>query len=144
MKKNLRIGILLANDLVPAWAYEMLSTIRNASGSEIVLKIRHEENVKKDRGHYIYDLYTKLDRKYFKSNLDAFELKSVASLLKIDTLAIKDIQKIKEFDLDILIQLNFKELPEEILKSSRYGVWHYHFGDTKKNRRYTRSFLGGY
>ena len=132
MKKKLRIGILLDNDLVHAWIYEMLSHIHSIPNTEIVVSIQEKEKIRSGRRYYLYDLYTKLDRTYFKSNHDAFELKSLKSLLKVATVTIDEKQKIKNFDLDLIIQLKQNEQPDKLLNAARYGVWYFHFGDCIK------------
>ena len=46
----------------------------------------------------------------------------------------RDVQKIKEKDLDVLIRLGFRVLRGGILNAARNGVWSLHHGDNRVNR----------
>lgn len=45
-----------------------------------------------------------------------------------------DVQKIKEYQLDVIIRLGFRILRGDILTASKYGVWSFHHGDNQLNR----------
>ena len=51
-----------------------------------------------------------------------------------DKIIEKDISKIQSYNLDVIIRFGFKILIGEILKSSKYGVWSFHHGDSKYYR----------
>lgn len=51
-----------------------------------------------------------------------------------DDIDVKDIEKIKKFEIDIFIRLGFRILTGEILNTSKFGIWSYHHGDNKTNR----------
>ncbi len=157
MDKKLRIGILLDDYNVAQWAYRMIELINESSSSEIVLMVRNEyKNEDKQgilkklwsaRNKLIYTLYRKFDRMFFKANPDAFKRKDIRDILgvpKIDVVPRKtkfcdwivneDIDKIRDYEVDIFIRMGFRILKGDILKTAKYGIWSYHHGDNDVNR----------
>ena len=41
----------------------------------------------------------------------------------------EDVEKIKEFNLDVIIRRGFRILKGDILNAAKYGVWSYHHDD---------------
>ncbi len=157
MDKKLRIGLLLDDFSIPHWAYRMMELINESSSSEIVLIVKNESERKEKkglikklwavRGKIIYTLYRKVDRKFFTSSPDAFERKDILSILSIPIINVVpektkfcdwindgDIQKIRQYEVDIFVRLGFRILKGDILKAARYGVWSFHHGDNTVNR----------
>ncbi len=135
MNKELRIAILIEHDIIPAWAYHMISKINDSVHSEIVILIEDTKPSKSESSnHFLYNLYTKLDQKYFKTKPNAFELKSLKCLLNLKILNITDIASIKEYNIDILIQLQSKALENEIVSLANLGVWYYYYGNNKMSQ----------
>ncbi len=132
MSEKLRIAVLFQSDMIPAWSYQMLSKINLSSSSEIVLLIKNTQQSESKKNYFVYDFYTKLDRKYFKQKPDAFELKSLKSLLDIKI--VNDIDALKNYSLDIIIQLVSQTISAEILNIAKFGVWSYQYGSVKKSK----------
>lgn len=139
-KEKIRIGLLLENNEIPAWYHMMLSEIKISHYSDVILIIKkfpkEKENKRlfKNYKYFLYDLYCKLDRKKFKIAPDAFETKSVNSLLNIETVDEHDQDKIKKYNIDIIIYLGPDTLKGSILNSAKFGVWSFHFGNSKISR----------
>lgn len=146
MNSKLRIGILLDNNLIPAWSYKMLEAIIKSSSSEIVLIVKNTPKNKITQGNenILFKLFTKLDKKLFKFTPNAFELKNILNILNIDTIEVIpnqlklsdqiqeiDLIEIKKYKIDVFLKLGFRKLSGDILKSARYGVWCIVDGDNK-------------
>lgn len=141
----LKIGILLDSELIQAWQAESIRQILNSGLAEIpVLIINQSPQTSGGRSPFLYRSYRKLDRILFKSGEDAFKSLSIFSVLDPKTSKVlvhpiqtkyrdefenKDLEKIKELDLDILLRFGFRILKGEILSIPKLGVWSYHHGD---------------
>jgi hypothetical protein len=155
--KKIKVGLLIDKYDLPLWEHIMISRIISSKYASIELIIlRKEKEVKNSYIHKIknnwkyaiYILYRKLDKKLFKVQPDAFKKKNILPLIKgikiievkpistkfSDRFNKKDILKIKDCNLDVLIRLGFKILKGEILSVAKYGVWSYHHGDNDVNR----------
>jgi hypothetical protein len=155
--RKLRLGILLDSYKVPAWAYNSLERIVNSHYGEFSLIILNDssgiyesnfEEFWKNRNRLLYDLFNKVDERLFHGKPDAFKLKDLGEILSnvpvikvkpvrdgySDCLEMSDINRIKEYRLDILIKMGFRILRGDILTASKYGVWSYHHGDSRINR----------
>jgi len=156
-KVKLRIGVLTDSMELENWALKMLERIQRSSYAEIKLIVLNDtpqshKNIFQralTNPHLIlYRLYTRLDRRLFKQDPNAFEILDAGKLfagipvLKVrpkqtqlsDRLIDEDIDKIKQHDVDLFIRLGFRILRGEILSVARYGVWSYHHGDNFVNR----------
>ncbi|GAB5555129.1 MAG: hypothetical protein Sapg2KO_47200 [Saprospiraceae bacterium] len=155
---KLRIGILTDTDYTPYWAYEMVRMVSEMEGVEIPLIVLNGDKTVDHRSTFekVYSrlkifvavAYLTLDQRIFKSNPDAFAGRSFKELLPdIDRLEVKpiktkfrdkfsdeDIQRIKEYDLDIILCRGFRILSGKILSLPKFGVWSYHHGDNDENR----------
>ncbi len=157
MKNKLRIGLLVDDYLISAWAFKMLETINSSQHSEIVLIVK-KKKIKKEKktllnkilnpGNFLFfRLFQKLEKKRFKNSIDAFELRDFQKIVNCteievtpketkfsDTILKDDIGEINSHNIDVFIRLGFRILRGNILNSSKYGVWSYHHGDNNINR----------
>jgi hypothetical protein len=157
MNRKLRIGVLINSLDIPAWVYQILIELKDSDYAELVLFIKNDAEINKqsrikrlfnDRKKILYILYTKFDRKIFHSKNDANKLINIEKkfssipIVKVvpkqtkfsDYFSEDDIQKIKEYNLDVLIRSGFRILRKEILNVAKYGIWSYHHGDNNVNR----------
>lgn len=157
MNKRLRIGLLIDDYLIPAWAFKMLENINSSDHSEIVLIVK-KKTIKKEkksifkkflenRNSIVFTLFQKFDNLLFRNSPDAFELKDIRKICDCDEIEVftketkfsdtvlkDDIEKIISHNVDVFIRLGFRILRGEILNSSKYGIWSYHHGDNSVNR----------
>lgn len=154
-KKKIKIGLLLDSYSVPAWEYLMLEKIINSKVANIQIIgknnrnnpiLAFNDNSIKNRNFFLYNLYSKFDQKRYKQIPDAFEIKDAANLLtgipeiKLvpsqksdnDYIEDKDIKKFKDFDIDVFIQLGFRNLAGKILKLPKFGIWSYLHTDNRQ------------
>jgi len=152
LKSKLRIGLLIDSRIIPAWSYRMLEKIIHGDYTDIVLVVENKTQLKKksfwsrmrrDWKHQIYLLFRQIEDKCVKLNPDAFEDNNLNDLLSgipilevipnrkkfSDYFTKKDLDQIRQHDLDILIRMGFKILRGKILNIPKYGIWSYHHGD---------------
>ncbi|WCO03099.1 glucosamine inositolphosphorylceramide transferase family protein [Psychroserpens ponticola] len=156
--QKLRIGLLIDAYRIPFWVFKMIEIIQGSNHSEIILLVKKEDiSTKKEsftsklwkkKNELFYRLYTKFEKKAFTPNPNALDLKNLKDIIGCteivvqtetnsgnDSISEKDIDAIKTHDVDVFIKLGFNNLEGNILKSSKFGVWLYQYGDskTKKN-----------
>ncbi|HAS61010.1 MAG TPA: hypothetical protein DEQ87_05720 [Algoriphagus sp.] len=145
-----RIGILLDSLTIQAWQVEAIRKLLSTGLVEFsVLVVNQSPKPSGRPSPFLYRVYRKLDRIFFKDDLDAFESvplsKVISSKVPVlstkpiqtkyrDSFSDKDIEKIASYDLDIVIRFGFRILSGEILKVPKLGVWSYHHGDPKVYR----------
>ena len=139
--KKINVGVIYNNDEVHAWLYKMLSEIKSSGRSEIVVLIKNRKTEKSfENTHYIYNLYNKLDRKFFKVNPDALEKKSLKSILDIVTIDDQDIERIRTYNIDILIQIGVSSVSNQILNLAKYGIWSFCFENSRNCNHSPQTF----
>lgn len=155
-KRRLRVGILIDDFTIPLWAYKMLERISMGNYAEFAVVVKNDSIAEKPRflekcrrfqRNFSYGLYRRLDRSLYGISPNAFELIDLRNLVKSDVLLIQpirtkfsdqigdgDLEKIKSYEVDVLLRLGFRILRGGILKAAKYGVWSYHHGDNDVNR----------
>ncbi len=159
VKNKIRIGILVNSLQLEVWKDNIIKEINVSSYAEVVLFIRRKEpnplskseKLWKYRGNIVYKLFENLDvllsKKLTKKHVNAFTKKDYNSsetpVIEVvpqttkfkDIIIEEDIEKIRNFDLDIILRFGFRILKGGILNNaSRHGVWSFHHGDNKVNR----------
>ena len=156
-KPPLRVGFLLDSFDMPQWVETAIQSVQASGVVDIVLVITRDVPgekrgwVQKLRANHAYLLpiiYSRLDERLFRSSPDPFQPVNVRALLsKVPALAIrpkltkhsdyfeaKDIEAIRQYDLDVAVRFGFRILRGEALAIARFGVWSYHHGDNLTNR----------
>jgi hypothetical protein len=153
---KIRIGLLIDDFNIPFWAYKMIVSINEGDFAEVVLVVKKETTIKRpllkrlqSKFHFsLYKLYRLFENIFFDFTPNAFEKKNLSELIKSseilkvdciekkfsDYIQEKDIEKIKEYQLDVFVRLGFRILRGDILKTAKLGVWSYHHGDNSVNR----------
>lgn len=157
MAKKLRIGILIQSHTIPAWSYKMLERIVLNENLQFVLVVNDINTVDKsesflDNGRkygnqLLWILFSKIDNVLFNPQPDAFEPKNIKDIVNcqslivqteklndVDSFKTEDIFKIKQYDIDVLINLCYVNLKGAILSTPRCGIWSYCHGDRLVNR----------
>lgn len=149
-RPKLKIGVLIDQFQIPSWAWEMLSLILKKDLAEIdFILINQSPKASGNKSSFLYRVFSKLDRSFFKVDRNAFDRKDLreipgfnADFITVtpiqkkysDSFGSKDLDLIKERKPDILIRLGFRILKGDILKIPTLGVWSYHHGDNLVNR----------
>jgi hypothetical protein len=155
---RLRIGILLDDESISAWALEMLRRICEGSYAEVVVLIMNDnrqarpesllQRIRRRHSRALYALYSRVERVLFPVSPDAFVTESIRKVLPdtpriqvrpvqtrfSDSFTPNDIAMIKAYNLDVIVRLGFRILRGSILRAARYGIWSYHHGDNRTNR----------
>ena len=144
--RRLCLGLLLDSLNVSAWEYCSIQRIIQKNSGEFVLVILNAEDSKSfDKDSKIYCIFNRIDEKLFTKKPSPFALKSVLELLpdvpivrvfpgqgeNVLFLSESDLEKIRTYQLDILIKFGFDGLQLEDLNASKYGTWFYYHGDDR-------------
>ena len=150
--KKIRVGIMLNNYGLEAWDQKILEAIIRSDYASIELVILNKsrndklsfiDKILANRNKLFYIAYTKLENQIIQCKPDAFTLIDVQNLLEnipgieiqpkrdkySDYIDEKDVERIKEFNLDVIIRRGFRTLKGDILNAAKYGVWSYHHND---------------
>jgi hypothetical protein len=149
--KKLRVGIMLDSYSLETWDYKMLEAIIQSDYASVELVLLNESRDEKkslrdkilsNPNILLYNIYAELEDRITKP--PAFFPVNAKNLLEgIPVLGIKpkrdknsdvfleqDSEKIKKFNLDVIIQRGFRILKGDIMSSAKYGLWAYHHDDT--------------
>lgn len=148
---KLRVGIMLDSYRLEAWEYRMLEAVTTSDYASLELVVLPQEGEeKKSPGDgvlsgpdtFFYRAYTQLEDRFSGPKpaflpMDARDLLRNIPVLKIkperdgnsDRFGEQDIERIREFRLDAIVQRGFRRLTGDILKAAKSGVWAYHHDD---------------
>jgi hypothetical protein len=154
--QKLKLGLFLDSFLVPAWLFYSLERILNSNYAQFLVIIINEAGQKGDveaglsriwenKSEVAYQIFNKIDEKLFLRQPNAFtlmDLKKIFSNVPLvsvgpvgeddtDVFKPEDVEKIRNFGLDIIIKMGFRQLRGEILSTAKYGVWFYDHCDNR-------------
>lgn len=157
MSKKLSIGIIINNENIPIWIFRTIEEIVNSGCSVVKVLVIQPEILKSDlnkRYSFIFNLHRILDRLIFRKRFDYDKIVSTNELLKgVHKIQIKtelngqvrnqaingNSEKIKDLNLDIVLNFcNSLNNPSRY-KSVKYGIWSYNVGQDCQS-----SYLNGY
>jgi len=156
-KRPLRIGLLVDSLTQPRWVSKIINDIQASDFAEICLVVKNEatseplgrlQSYWKNRKYLLYALYNRVDNRVSLAEENAFEDVEIQNLLSgVPVLGVMPvmkkfsdwfpddaIEKIRSYDLDVVISHGFRILRGEALKIAKHGVWSYHHGDNLVNR----------
>ena len=157
-KPPLRVGFLLDSLTQPRWVLKIINELRSSGFVEICLVVKNEaedeqrlgrlQSYWKNRNFLLYALYNRVDARASLAEADAFEEVDTAELLAgVPVLGVMPImkkfsdwfpddavEKIRSYDLDVVISHGFRILRGEALRIAKHGVWSYHHADNLVNR----------
>ena len=137
----LRVGILTCSSTLPRWGQSLLSDIKKSSFAELALVIQARQADSSRAANQNLSLafraYRWLDDHLFQVSPDAFEQANVEPLvaqcsrIQIDFVhqpenehfSDEDVDKILEFNLDVVISLDAPKLRGRALDIAKHGVW---------------------
>ena len=155
----LRVGLLVDSFVQRKWICKIVEEIQASGIAEIVIVIKNAaqsparaqsrfKSYWRNRKYLLYTLYEKVDNRRVKLSPDAFAPTDLKPLIKgipvlevlpemkaySDWFPAADIERIREFDLDVALSFGFRILKGDVLKIARHGIWSYHHGDNSVNR----------
>ena len=149
---RLRVGLLIDSPSQPKWIWDIVRDIRDSSTSEIVTVIIDDaygseapsgwRSFGVGHRHMLYSLYSKLDQRFFPTNLDVLAPTDIMSLLngctsvrlsspnsnRENRLAHTDVEVILAQHLDVALHFGSRVLRGKALGIAKYGVWAYRHG----------------
>jgi len=150
--KKLRVGLILDTYCLEAWEYNMLEVITRSdyASVELVLvnksqdeKRSYRDKILSNRNKLLYCAYSELEDRITQPKPAFFPMDAKNLLKNVPEHVIKlkkdknsdgfqeeDSERIKDFNLDVIILCKFRPLKGGILKAAKYGVWAYHHDDT--------------
>jgi hypothetical protein len=162
MYKILKIGILTRDiEKLKNWELRIVNEIINHPNLELKLFIKDGRRLKKPLGNrsrkylfkpknlsdILFAIQWKIESKIFKirETIDINDIINkttnvetifISPLRKgfLDIFSKEDSDKIKNYDLDIILRHEFNIIKGDILNSAKYGIWSFHHGDNSINR----------
>lgn len=151
---NIRVGLLVEDITVPAWAQEMVSQIAAESGIEIALiakyVFRAQPGVRgrRLRNSWLLSMWMKIERRLVKVPHDAFRNTDLHTLLpNVPTLEIevrrteqgdifdsRDIARIGSYGITLYVQLGPLRPHGAIFSTAPCGIWSFRHGDDSVER----------
>ncbi|MCW5515614.1 hypothetical protein [Muriicola sp. Z0-33] len=158
----MRIGILIREfDSLRNWELRIIDEIRTNPDLELVVLIkdsRTEVQTAKSKfkrawkagnllGKLLFVFQSKIESRIFREQRTVDREEVVAYLKTITTIDLsplrkgyldifskEDADKVRQFDLDVLLRHEFNIIRGDILNASRYGIWSFHHGDNAIHR----------
>ena len=127
----IRVGIIINSFAQPSWVRRSLEKVlaTHLSTFELVIKVAKENA----QDSFLYKLYKRVDRSVFAATPDALEVVSIEDLVgSLPSLSADELDQIKEFRLDVLLNFGPTELNSQFAPLARYGVWFHKFGVNEK------------
>ncbi len=124
-QKILKLGLLIDDVTIPTWLYYSLEKLQHDGFANIALLIKSPLYQKK-RSSFLYNTYQKIDQKLFGISNDAKRRKSYNVLfLNTSKCDINEKSEIKNFDLDIIIDISNQKQSTKLITCVKYGIWSY-------------------
>jgi hypothetical protein len=133
---KLRVGVILPNEMVPAWIRSMLEGVKNSQHAEIsALAFADSSNGDASPVNKQYELQLNLDKKFFNPAPDPWELSDIRKILH-NTQALgadlhERISRFRAMRLDLLLNLSLEEMPKSLLNVARFGAWSLRCNDVR-------------
>ena len=160
-REKLKIGILIGNfHSLENFELRIIEEIILDKSLELSLLIKDGRSVNSTKnrlkrliksrnifGKILLNIQVLIEKTLFKITPTVDKEKIIEELNTIKTLYLKpvrkgfldvfskdDSEKVKSFDLDIILRHEFNIIRGDILKSSKYGIWSFHHADNSVNR----------
>jgi hypothetical protein len=120
----LRIGIIIESFSQARWVRKSLENVLATGIGQFALVVKVE--AKKSGDGLLYKFYNRLDRRRFPTT--ATELVDIQDLFN-EVSVIEEVNKVAEFNLDLLMNFASTEWNRRVSNSAKHGVWFHTFGD---------------
>jgi hypothetical protein len=133
---KLRVGVILPDQMVPAWVRSMLERIKSSSHAEIAaMAFADSSNGNLPPVNKQYELQFNLDKKFFNPTPDPWELSDVRQVLQ-NTQALgadlhERISRFRAMRLDLLLNLSLEDMPKSLLNVAHFGAWSLRCNDVR-------------
>ena len=120
----LRIGIIIESFSQARWVRKSLENVLATGIGQFALVVKVE--AKRSGDGLLYKFYNRLDRRRFPTT--ATELVDIQDLFN-EVPVIEEVNKVAEFNLDLLMNFASTEWNRRVSNSAKHGVWFHTFGD---------------
>lgn len=138
---TIKIGLIISNSRRPSWQSRIIESLFNSEFAELAVLIYNDEPQLKEQNKKVpvlFKLYSKFDQLVNRKKISYAEKIDVSSLLnKIPTISVHNVNdysvdaqneltsRLKRFQLDLFLNLEFLQISDLLLKASRYGTISY-------------------
>jgi len=119
-----RIGIIIESFSQPRWVRKSLENVLATGLGTFALVAKVE--AKSSGGGLLYKLYNRMDRRLYPTT--ATELVNIEDLFS-EVPVMEGVEKVAEFNLDLLMNFASTEWNKKVSNSAKHGVWFHTFGD---------------
>lgn len=132
---KLRIGVILPDNMVPAWVRRMLENIKASPHAEISALAFADYSSPTTTSKRQYQLQFNLDRKVFNPQPDPWEVSDVRKVLQNTQVLGVDLHerlsRLKAMRIDLLLNLSLENFPKSLLDVGRFGAWSLRCNDVR-------------
>lgn len=147
-----RVGVMLDSEGQPFWIKRILEIVQAHPRFALSLVIKTEECLEQRqestrfrKTHYLYNRFALFDKRSLHSQPEYFNA-AIGDLVQgVPRMAVLPIrkgcvhcfgeevtEKLRTYDLDLILRFGFGILRGSVLSSARYGIWSYHHSDTDR------------
>jgi hypothetical protein len=137
---RIRLGILLNDLFAPRWVHETMEQLLCAESVEVAVIVLNDRPTacRLQPPSILFSLWRWFDRRVFRSDVWAPELRTYAvQTLKMGflekstkrTLSETELVRLRACNLDVLVQFDTGDLPDELLNCAKYGIWFFDYGE---------------
>lgn len=134
MNTPLKVGILIPETILEAWAFCMIEKIIKSNSSEIMVALNYGNQPQSNTANssFFFKVYQRFENKVHTPKPDAFKLKNITSVLNCPIIDLENnfpksdsalLLQLKQFDLDVLINLTCMAISEQLYSISKTGIW---------------------
>ncbi|MBK9924827.1 MAG: hypothetical protein IPP66_05985 [Anaerolineales bacterium] len=137
---KLRIGVILPDEMAPAWICSMLERIKSSHHAEIAgLAFADPSRREEIPTNKQYELQFSLDKKFFNPEPNPWKPSDVRKILQ-NTQALgadlhERISRFRAMRLDLLLNLSLEDMPKSLLNVARFGAWSLRCNDVRVTAR---------
>jgi len=147
-RRPIRVGVMIDSFVQPRWVEKVIEDVAfsGVAGISLIVKTNLHRNratairdVLRRLNELFYSCYSRIDRLLFGAAGDAFTMVDLTPILlrhpvmtasgeqdlESSEFSAADVEEIKAYDLDVLLNFSGRTLAGSILDISRYGIWSY-------------------
>jgi len=133
---KLRVGVILPDNMSPAWVTRMLEQVRDSSHAEVTALVYASGSDRQDNfASKLYGIHLQFDQRIYRPGSDPWERRDIRKILQNTRILGENlperVSRLKALRLDILLNLSLDALPKSLLDIARFGVWSLRCNDTR-------------
>ena len=144
---KIRFGIICDGFQFPDWQAKCINYLLAEDDIELALLIRDSNEKSNQKESFLWKLYDKFYVQKRSKSLKSTDLSTQFSKiprlkfsLQKEDINKESLEKIKEYQLDFILNLNPQELTGPILEAAKFGMWSFHHGNLSINSIHSSCF----